>query len=101
MANPNPTEARQAKQAKRKARRKVGSLQDAQALLWRALERAGQLLELPEPEMALRAIHAVSQGASAYARIIEVGKLEDRLTELEDKLSTLQACSPTPQRGMR
>lgn len=97
MANSNPVEARQAKQDRRRARRKVGSLKDAQALLWRALERAGELLELSEPEMALRAIHAVSQGASAYARIIEVGKLEDRLEELEDRLATFQ--DSASQRG--
>ena len=97
MANLNPVEARQAKQDRRRARRKVGSLKDAQALLWRALERASELLELPEPEMALRAVHAVSQGASAYARIIEVGKLEDRLEELEDRLAAFQASAD--QRG--
>jgi len=91
MANSNPVEARQAKQERRRARRKVGSLEDAQALLWRALERAGELLERPEPEMALRAIHAVSQGAGAYARIIEVSKLEDRLEELEHRLAAFQA----------
>jgi len=90
MSNPNPTAARQAR--KRKRRGKPGSIEDARALLWRALERAGELLEAetvedgvsrPDNHTALRAIHAISQGAAAYARIVEVGELEARLAALE------------------
>jgi len=89
--NPNPTQARQAK--RRKRRGKPGSIEDARALLWRALERAGELLEAetvkedgsmaPDNHTALRAIHAISQGAAAYARIVEVGELEARIAALE------------------
>lgn len=92
MANPNadPLKARQAK--KRKRRGKSGSIEDARALLWKALQRAGELLEAeimedgvsrPDNHTALRAIHAISQGAAAYARIVEVGELEARLAALE------------------
>jgi len=91
MSNPNPTPARQAK--RRKRRGKPGSIEDARALLWRALERAGELLEAetvkedgstaPDNHTALRAIHAISQGAAAYARIVEVGELEARIAALE------------------
>ena len=91
MSNPNPMEARQAK--RRKRRGKPGSIEDARALLWRALQRAGELLEAetvkedgsssPDNHTALRAIHAISQGAAAYARIVEVGELEARIAALE------------------
>lgn len=83
MANPNadPTKARQAR--RRKRRGQPGTLEDARALLWRALERAGDLLEEEDPLLSLKAIHAVSQGAAAYARIVEVGEIEARLAALE------------------
>ena len=68
---------------KRKKRRsKPGTLEDARALLWRALTRAGELLEEEDPLLSLKAIHAVSQGAAAYARIVEVGELEARKAAL-------------------
>ena len=83
MANLNadPMEARQAK--RRKRRGKPGSLEDARALLWKALQRAGDILESEDDALSLKAIHAVSQGAAAYARIVEVGELEARLSALE------------------
>lgn len=83
MGNPNadPTKARQAKRARRRGQ--PGTLEDARALLWRALTRAGELLEEEDPTLSLKAIHAVSQGAAAYARIVEVGELEARLAALE------------------
>ena len=79
--NPNPTQARQAK--RRRRRGQPGTLEDARALLWRALTRAGDLLEEEDPLLSLKAIHAVSQGAAAYARIVEVGELEARIAALE------------------
>lgn len=81
--NPNadPTKARQGKKARRRG--KPGTLEDARALLWRALTRAGELLEEEDPLLSLKAIHAVSQGAAAYARIVEVGELEARIAALE------------------
>ena len=81
MSNPNPTAARQAK--KRKRRGKPGSIEDARALLWKALQRAGDILDNEDDTLSLKAIHAVSQGAAAYARIVEVGELEARLSALE------------------
>lgn len=81
MANPDPAPARIGK--RRKRRGQPGTLDDARALLWRALTRAGELLEEDDPALSLKAIHAVSQGAAAYARIVEVGELEARLRALE------------------
>jgi hypothetical protein len=79
--NPNPAEARKAKRARRRG--KPGTLEDARVLLWRALTRAGELLEEEDPAYALKAVHAISQGAAAYARIVEVGELEARIAALE------------------
>ena len=83
MANHNadPTQARQAK--RRKKLSQPGTLEDARALLWKALQRASVILENDDDTLSLKAIHAVSQGAAAYARIIEVGELEARLAALE------------------
>jgi hypothetical protein len=99
-ANADPTKARQAK--KRKRRGSPGSIEDARALLWKALQRAGELLEAeimedgvsrPDNHTALRAIHAISQGAAAYARIVEVGELEARLSTLENAAAEEQTTS--------
>jgi len=79
--NPNPTKARRSKK-----RGKPGTLEDARALLWRALKRAGELLETEDPDLSLKAIHAISQGAGSYARLVTAGELEARLVELEARL---------------
>ena len=90
MSNPNadPTKARQAKKARRRG--KPGTVEDARRLLWQALTRAGELLEVEDPEtgqpdntLALKAIHAISQGAGAYAKDTEVTDLAARIEALE------------------
>lgn len=78
--NPNPVEARKAKRAKR---RKGGSLEHARVLLWQALERAAELLNEDDPALSLKAVHAISQGASSFAKLVEVGEFEARLAALE------------------
>lgn len=85
--NPNPVKARLAKQKKGRARRTKGSLGQVQGLLWAALERAGELLDDPNPVHALKAVHAISTGAGAYARVVEVGELAARLDALESRLA--------------
>ncbi|MDL2343098.1 hypothetical protein QOL99_02925 [Deinococcus sp. MIMF12] len=91
--NTDPVQARQGK--RRKRRGKPGTLEDARALLWRALTRAGELLEEEDPLLSLKAIHAVSQGASAYAKIVEVGELEARIAALEGQPGE-EEDAPTP-----
>lgn len=78
---------------RRKRRGKAGSIEDARALLWAALTRAGELLEAeltgedgevkPDDATALKAVHAISQGAASYARLVTAGELEERLAALE------------------
>lgn len=81
MANPNadPLKARIAQRRKRKA----GSLKDVSRMLWEALETARELLSEEDVQVRLKAIHALSQTASSYARVYEVGELEARLEALE------------------
>ncbi len=63
--NSNPVQARMGKRKKRRS--KPGTLEDARALLWRALTRAGELLEEEDPLLSLKAIHAVSPKGSGEA----------------------------------
>jgi hypothetical protein len=80
MANSNPWPGRQAK----KRLRKPGNLIDLQRKLWRALCEAESVLDGAEDaELKLKAVHAVSQGAGQYAKLLEVGELEARVQALE------------------
>lgn len=66
--------------------RVIGTLDGAKKLTWKALRRAAELLEDADPQVALKAAHAVFQGATAYAKLHEVSELEARLSELERAL---------------
>ena len=85
-----PHVARKAKK-RRRTRRKPGTVDHARRVLWAAIERVEEVLHdaaEPEngranPDMILRAAHAITQASSAYARIVEAGELEARLGELE------------------
>ncbi|KEF34101.1 hypothetical protein RDMS_09030 [Deinococcus sp. RL] len=81
MANfdADPLKARIAQRRKRKA----GSLKDVTGMLWEALETARELLREDDVQVKLKAIHALSQTASSYSRVYEVGELEARLEALE------------------
>jgi len=39
-------------------------------------------------EMQLRAVHAITQACSAFAKLTEISELEARLSELEKSLET-------------
>ncbi len=80
--------------AAKKRRRRAGSMEEVRRLLWRALSRAEDLLDaqkidpetgesLPDDGLALKAIHAISQGAGAYAKVTEVTDLAARIEALE------------------
>ena len=88
--------------AKRKRRGKVGTVEDARALLWKALSRAGDMLEgedLPA-DMTLRLLHGISQAAGAYARIVEVSDLAARIEALEAAQEGEEGSGPRlPGRG--
>ncbi len=81
MANPNPRKAREAKAEKRRA-----ALAPVLDSLHQAVNTATALLDSPEEATRLKAVHAVSQAAVSYARVYEVGELEERFEEIEKRL---------------
>ena len=81
MAGP-PHKARLGK----KLRSKPGNLAEVQVILWYALKRSQYCLDVAtDPDVILRAGHAVSQIAGQYAKLLEVGELEARLQALEQQ----------------
>ncbi len=79
----DPTRARMGK----KKRQRTGDLHALQRKLWIALLHAEDVLEqAEEPELRLKSIHAFSQCAGQYAKLIEVGELESRLAALEARV---------------
>ena len=77
--NKNPIEARKA----RRKKAKKGTLEDVGRKVYAALERCEMLLEDMDPAIQLKAAHGVFQGASAYAKLLEVGELDARLQAFE------------------
>jgi len=69
-----------------KRARKPGHLADLQRVLWHAIIEAKWVLDqAEEPELRLRAIHALSQASGQYAKLLEIGELEARIAILEAK----------------
>jgi hypothetical protein len=82
VPNPNPHHARQAK----KRRGKPGDLAALLRVVWGALLEADAVLQSTQgdnPELCLKAVHAVSQCAGQYAKLLEIGEYESRLSALE------------------
>lgn len=78
--------------------KKTNDIARAASALRKALKVAAGLLDSPEPELQLRAVHATSQAASALAKLAELGDLEQRLAALE---AALQQQGPLPLRRVR
>jgi hypothetical protein len=82
--NANPYKARMAKAA-RKRPRDPGDLRQLTRVLWQAILEAEEILtRAVDDELTLRAVHAISQAAGQYARLLEVGEFEARLPQIED-----------------
>jgi hypothetical protein len=86
MANPNPHPARAAK--RRRRLQSMGDITDLKRKVWVAVVTAAQMLEDEDakPDLKLRAVHAVTQAAASYAKLIEATEFEARIAELEKKL---------------
>jgi hypothetical protein len=81
--NNNPFRARQEK----KARGKPLALQEVLAILSDAIRKTEALLDGEEDrDFILRCTHALSQSCGQYARLSEVGELENRIRILESAL---------------
>jgi hypothetical protein len=69
----------------KRLRHKPGNVTDLQRILWYSLKLAqGVLDNATEEDQILRAVHAISQCAGQYARLLEVGEFEVRIKVLED-----------------
>jgi hypothetical protein len=85
MPNPSPYKARMA----RKQLRKAGDLRALQHMLWHALIEAQAVLDQAgedEPDLKLKAVHALSQAGGQYVRLLEMGEFEARLAAIEATL---------------
>jgi hypothetical protein len=83
---PGDTRPHVARAAKRRKRtRTAGDLADARLSLWQAVKTAEDLLLDAGQDAAttLRAVHALTQACTAYAKLVEAGELEARIAELE------------------
>lgn len=71
-----------------KAERRRLALSTMLERLHKAGDVAEQLLDHDSPEIRLRAVHALTQCATTYAKIYEVGELEYRFELLETRLNS-------------
>ena len=74
----------------RRRKHKPGQLIDLLKMLWQALLEAEAVLETASednPELKLKAVHAISQCGGQYAKLLEVGELESRLAAVEAELA--------------
>lgn len=78
--------------------RKPGTVADLQKTLWGAVRAAKDLLYHKDAtfEQQIRAIHAITQSASAYAKLLETTDLQAEIQELRERLTELQR-----QQGLR
>lgn len=85
---PGDTKPHLARMARRA--RKAGSIADVRRKMWQAIICAEAVLFNDGSDAAtlLRAVHAITQASTAYARIIETGELEARLAALEAEYAT-------------
>jgi hypothetical protein len=67
----------------RPRRGKPGDLEALQRELWAAVRAASDLLDHPEPEIRLRAVHATSQAGNAYRNLLADTELEGIVADLE------------------
>ncbi len=82
--NPNPVAARQTKRANRISA--AGSIDDLRVRLWESVEAASDALEDADVNVRLRACHAMTQAAGAYAKLVEACEFEARLAAVERQL---------------
>ena len=83
---PNTAPARMGKKKKaERAAERAGTLEEVRLKLWRCIGRVEEILvdEGADATVTLKAAHCLSQTASTYVRLTEVGELEARLTALE------------------
>jgi hypothetical protein len=79
VSNPNPYQARQAK-----AHKRTRVLEPVFEAMLEAVVIARQHLQNEDPQVALRACHAIFQGGASVAKLYEVTELAERVEILEE-----------------
>ena len=85
MANPDPTIAREAKARKRLETTDPGDFKRLKGKLWALMEKIEEALADSDkitPEN-VRVVYAFTQVAATFAKIHEIGELEERVAALE------------------
>lgn len=81
-------------QTPRKARRVRRAVMTPEAVLLRlgkAMDVADELLNHPDPALRLRAVHAITQTAGTWGRVLETAQLADRVAALEQAVKEAEA----------
>lgn len=73
-----------------------GSIRQLRLRLWWAIDEATRLLDQPDPELKLRAIHAMSTAAGTYGRLTELHTLETAVTDVQRELRELRTTLSRP-----
>jgi hypothetical protein len=66
--------------------KKSNDLARAASALRKALKAAADLLDDQDPQLRLRAVHAVAQAAGALVKLVETRELSERVEALEARL---------------
>jgi hypothetical protein len=72
--------------ARRKRYRKPGDVADLRRVLWSALTQIEELLADNDPQMKIKAAHALGTLSGTYLRALELGDLEQRVRRLEETI---------------
>jgi hypothetical protein len=85
---PSPNSARK---YERKAYRKKGNLHELRGSLWGAISKVDDIIVSPssEPELRLKASHALATLAGSYLKVLEINEHEQRLQDLEEQYREL------------
>lgn len=87
-----------AQDAPKPARRgtRPGSIRQLRLRLWWAIDEATRLLDEPDTETKLKAIHAMSTAAGTYGRLTELHTLETDVAEVQRELRELRTTISRP-----
>ena len=65
-----------------------GTIDELRGVLWQAVQDAASILksEGEKPELRLRAVHAITQSAGAYGKLVEATEFTARLKAVEEEI---------------
>jgi hypothetical protein len=73
----------------RRRTHRIGNLTELLKVLWQVIvEAEAVLLSSDDPELILKACHALSQASMSYAKLLEQSEVEQRLARVEARLAT-------------